>query len=489
MKSGFKYVREVCLGGIFLLLFLPLAQSTFNLKKWVRPLKGAYEEKQDTALTLQTWFSERFQQKKNDYLNQHFGFHNYYVLLNNQVDFSLFKKANASHVIIGKHNFLFEDDYINAYYGKNFLGEEKIKERFAKLKKAQELLRKQGILLEIVFSPGKASFYPEYIPEYAHGKKKESNYEAMCRLAKEEKVHVVDFNGWFQKIKYTSLYDLYPRGGIHWSNYGALIAMDSLRKDIEASIRVKMNSFVVKEVNFSDSLIEPDNDIADALNLFTRVKPLPMPYAKYDWVTEGAVKPRALFIGDSYFWNWYYQGLVNNIFDNATFWYYNQTVYPESEKIRAVAQLSFKDEVMKQRVVVLMATESNIQDIGWGFVDKVLAEFKDGVYNRRKEIYVSFFQAEIQKSADWLGKVKEKAVANKVSLEEMLRKDAEYLYETEYNTPKVVSYTEEVKKRIEASPEWLAHVRAKAHEKNVPEDEMIELDAKYVYDTEVKDKK
>lgn len=489
MDAPAHFLKRLCLGGIFLCLFLPLLQSNLHLKKWEKPLKGAYTEEKDTVLSTITWFDESFQKKKNAYLNQTFGLRNYYVRLNNQIDYTIFKKANAKHVVIGKLDFLYEDNYINAYFGRNFVGENRIQDNIDKLKQAQDILKGQGILLEIIFIPGKASFYPEYIPNEFVSAKKRSNYTAMCEHAKKKELRFLDFNAWFSQIKFTSLYDLYPRGGIHWSNYGALIAMDSLKKDIESNLGAKLNTFLIKEVNFTDSLIEPDNDIADALNLFKEVRPLPMPYATYDWLTEGTIKPKAVFIGDSYFWNWYYQGLTNNIFSEAKFWYYNQTIYPESEPIRGVDQLSFKDEVMKNQVIVLMATESNIQDIGWGFADKVIAELKGSANSKRKDIYIKYFRGEILKSSDWMEKVKQKSIANHITLEEMIGKDAEYLYETEYNAPEVVVQTENIKRKILASKEWLEHVRKKAIENKIDEAEMLELDAKYVYDTEIKGKK
>ncbi len=66
----------------------------------------------------------------------------------------------------------------------------------------------------------------------------------------------------------------------------------------------------------------------------------------------------------------------------------------------------------------------------------------------------------------------------------MIREDAIYLYTTEYNKPDVIQLTEQIKSNINATPDWKKSVQQKAVEKKVTFEEMLELDAKYIYDTE-----
>lgn len=497
MKQNHRLIDLGLFCGVLLFLFLPLLQGALHFKKDIRPLSGAYKVAEDTAFTWKGWLDERYQQKKNDRLNQDFGFRTYFVRLNNQLDLSLFGKLNAEHVVFGKAGVLFEDDYIKAYLGKNFAGKEKLESLANKLKEAQQLLKSNGIQLEIIFTPGKASYFPEYLPDAYGQKVGPSNYEYLAQYSKKIQLNVIDFNAWFMKMKPHTLYDLYPSGGIHWSNYGALIAFDSLRKHIEKNTYLKLREFKIDRVNFSDKLVDPDNDIGDALNLIKDIKPLSMPYAEYTWIDKPTeTKPQALFVGDSYFWNWYYQGLVNNVFDNAHFWYYNQTVYPDTVKEREVQKLPFKETVAQNKIVVLMATESNIHDMGWGFADKVLANFSTGngavsdstTMNLaiRKDIYVRYFIEEISKTPEWMEKVKAKAKEKNISTAAMIKMDADYLYETEYNKPVVIQFTEQTKMRIRNDEKWMKDIRAKAKEKNVSVDEMVELDAKYLYEMQRK---
>ncbi len=406
-KQKISY-KLVVLLGVFIVMFIPLLQSTFHIKKYIKPLSGAFAPKEDTTLSLAGLFSGKYQQKKEEFLNENFGLRNYYVRLNNQIDYQLFSKTNASKVIIGKRSYLFESDYIEAYLGKNFMGNEELTSRLTKLKKAQDILKARNILLEIVYAPGKASFYPAYIPDSYGKKERINNYEFIVEKAKTLQLDFIDFNAWFLKIKLVSSKALYPKTGIHWSNYGALLAIDSLRKHIERRKGYTLPQFKITSVKITDSIVNPDNDIALTMNLLKDIKPIPMPIANYYWLNNNPTKPKALFIGDSYFWNFYYSGLVNNIFTEPEFWYYNTTVFPESLPIREVSKLDFKNVVGKQEVIVLLATESNLQDIGWGFVDKVLANFtgsenSNSVTNDfRSRVYINYFINEIHHTPDWL---------------------------------------------------------------------------------------
>ena len=500
MKRNYRFIDIGLLIGVLLFLFLPLFQNTLHIKKWVKPLKGAYTAQKDSSFKWKSWFEESYQQQKNNFLNQNFGLRNYYVMLNNQIDFTFFHKINAEHVVVGKAGVFFEDNYIDAYYGKNFIGKSNLEQLAAKLKDAQEILKSNGIQLEILFLPGKASYFPEYIPERFKLQKTTSNYEYLSGCAEKINLDIIDFNKWFKKLKPKSVYDLYPSGGIHWSNYGSLLAFDSLRKHIDSRTSVKLREFEITRVQISQDLQSPDNDIAEALNLWTDIKSLGMPYAEYKWLDKpGEIKPTALFIGDSYFWNWYYQGLVNNFFSDARFWYYNQTVYPDTLAVRDVKNLPFKETVSANRVIILMATESNIHDIGWGFADMVINSFKKNEINNkapltkdevwRKDVYLRYFANEIHNTPNWMEKIKVKAKEKNISPEAMLLLDAEYLYNTEYNLPDAIDFTEQTKERIRKDEKWLKDVTAKAREKKISVEEMLELDAKYIYDAEIKAKK
>jgi hypothetical protein len=484
-----KTYKVVLLVGCLLFLFVPMVQGYFHFIE-EKPLKGAFAKSKDTTINAEAWFEGTYQKLKEVHLNENFGFRTDYVRLNNQIDYSFFDKSNAENVIVGRGGFLYAGDYINAYFGNNFIGKQNLEERFKKLKAIQDLFSSQGILLEVVFAPGKATFYPEFIPTAWITEKKLSNYDYASELCKKLGVNFLDFNSWFLKQKDITPYDLFPKTGIHWSNYGSLIAMDSLKNHIEKNADINMRDFVIDNIGFTDSLISPDNDLGETMNLLRDIKALPMPYANYHWLDDNSkVKPKALFIGDSYFWNIYYQGLTNNFFTDCKFWYYNETVYPEDSPERLVKRLNIAEELKKQQVIVLIATECNIHDIGWGFIENVYDLFHEELKDAfRKSIYVKLLTENIKKDKIWLADIERKAKEKNISINEMINLDAIYVYKMEYGSPEVSQMLNETIARIKNTKPWMADIAKKAKEKNVSIDEMIEMDAKYIYDTEQKRK-
>src|ERR1041384_6099092 len=111
--------------GVTIFLLLPMLLS-FIVRPKATTLHGAFYVAPDADFTFHWWFSRQFQDQKEKFLRHAFPFHDEIVRINNQLDYDLFKKARVRYVVPGKNEFLFEEAYINAYYGKDFVGEEKI---------------------------------------------------------------------------------------------------------------------------------------------------------------------------------------------------------------------------------------------------------------------------------------------------------------------------------------------------------------------------
>ena len=490
MRENKSILKTGLLTGILVLLFIPLLQSTFNIKGYIRPLKGAYVDKKDTSLTIENWLSGSYQSKKDEFLSYNFGFRNYYVMLNNQLAYWLFKKANVWRVVVGKGDFLYESHYIESYYGDNFIGKKAIEDRLNKLKDLQDLLYMKGIYLDLILAPGKASFYPEYIPDNYKSVKKLNNYEYTAEYCKKSKINFMDFNDWFLKLKPITPYDLFPKTGIHWSNYGSILAIDSITRYLEHQSKLNLKNFIIENIELDETLRSPDDDIGEAMNLAFKIPVLPMPYASYYWPIDSTVTtPPALLIGDSYRWNIYAQGFTNNIFSKCNFWYYNKTIFPETEPIRSTDKINLLEEVLKQKFILLMVTECNVQDLGWNFIENLHSLLKEDMTDIfRKKVYINAIIEEIKKTPQWMADIKIKAREKSISIDEMILLDAEYIYKTDYGREEVVRLTNDTKQRILNTPEWVEQIKIKAKENNVSFEEMLELDAKYIYVTEQRGK-
>ncbi|MBL0047330.1 MAG: hypothetical protein IPP32_04435 [Bacteroidetes bacterium] len=166
-----------------MLVLLPLLQQLTGMVK-VKPLFGAITESQKPLFDFSRWMEGDYQKEMESYLNEKFGFRNYFIRLNNQVAYSLYRKAKANGVIIGKENYLYELSYINAYYGRDFVGKDSIDHVLAKVQFLTTALKKKNIDLILVFNPGKASYYPEFIPDSLRSEKVLLITNTMLKLPK-----------------------------------------------------------------------------------------------------------------------------------------------------------------------------------------------------------------------------------------------------------------------------------------------------------------
>ena len=164
MRNKEGILKKILLVSIFVLLFLPMLQSTFTFID-IQPLKGDVIIAKDTSFNKKDWFSGDYQQKKEAYFNESFGFRNIFIRLNNQIAYKLFNKAKANGVIIGKDNYLYEENYIKATLGLDFVGDSVINNNVKKLKIVQDYLKSMNKDLIFILAPGKGSNFPEFIHE------------------------------------------------------------------------------------------------------------------------------------------------------------------------------------------------------------------------------------------------------------------------------------------------------------------------------------
>ncbi|MDP4268221.1 MAG: hypothetical protein Q8880_12400, partial [Bacteroidota bacterium] len=244
---------------IIIIILLPIFQFYYNPIK-VKSLKGAVVLSENVKLSFKGWFSGDYQKKKEKYLNDNFGFRSDFVRINNQIKYSLFRQVNANGLIIGKNNYLYELNYIKAYYGMDFIGKDSIEHQLSKLKFIQDTLKKLNKNFILIFAAGKASFYPEYIPDEYKKQKSITNYEYMKMMADNKNINIIDFNNYFINNKNKSKYPLYPQYGIHWSNYGMCLVIDSLIKYIENKRGIDIPEFYWNDIEITEKYREPDYD-------------------------------------------------------------------------------------------------------------------------------------------------------------------------------------------------------------------------------------
>ena len=139
MDSLIKKILLVLLLSILVLPVLQKATGLFTIK----PLDGDFILAKKPEYKHSNWFSGTYQEKFDKYIEQNLGLRPLLVRLNNQIDFSLFRKANAEGVLIGKNGYLFENDYIRAFQGTDFMGFNFIDKNVRRMRFLQDHLKKK----------------------------------------------------------------------------------------------------------------------------------------------------------------------------------------------------------------------------------------------------------------------------------------------------------------------------------------------------------
>jgi hypothetical protein len=436
---------------IFLILIIPFIQVTFNIIK-LTDLKGAISKPEKVNISVRDWFSGDYQKKEEKYLNESFGFRSLFIRINNQLAFSLFHKAIANGVIIGKKNYLFEENYIKAYYGTDFIGVDSITHRMSRLKFIQDTLSRLNKNLILVFAAGKGSFYPEYFPEQYKTTKGVTNYETHVGLAKKMGLNYIDFNEYFLENKEKSKNPLYPQYGIHWSNYGMCFVADSMIRYIEKLRGIDMPNLYWDEIKFSNRPKEDDYDIANGMNLMFKLRSFKMAYPVIHFQSDsGKTRPSVLVISDSFYWGMFNFG-ISNVFSNSHFWFYNKQIYPDSfNSPLETSQVNLKEEIARYDVIIILGTEATLPGFGWGFIENTYNFFKglktySGQCEQRNPEYVindeTTIEVKIHRKVielrnclktdkKWMEQIEKKAVLNKISVDSMIVLDAIWLIQNE----------------------------------------------------------
>jgi len=362
--------------GLFIIVFgvllLPLLQQNVFFID-CGPLHGYYSDAPETKPTLKKWFDGSFQEEENNYLNDHMGLRPYLIRINNQVGFSLFQQYYGG-CTLGSDNYLYYDNYIDAYYGRDYAGYNALYDQLKKLKAVQDTFSKLGKTIVAVYAPCKAWYFTEHIPGYLRSAKMlPNNYKTCIRIGDSLGIRQIDLNSWYMALKNTEQEALYPRWGIHWTNYGSILAIDTIIRNIENSRHIRMPHPAWTKVVHTTEARDPDNDMGSTLNLLIVPKPDLLCYPELFYKTDSTTtKPRIIFIGDSYSVNFIRTGVLQNISDHWQFWFVfkfvvDSTDYNNYDYIK-MENYDWKTEMNKADCFVLLNTAKNANILGNGFI-------------------------------------------------------------------------------------------------------------------------
>jgi hypothetical protein len=423
-------IKTVLYLGLLGLLVLPALQKKFKFFEQ-EPLKGALPEYVKPKFSVENWWGGSYQDSVDIYIKGTAGFKPSLVRLHNEIHYQLYNVAVANGVIIGKEGYLYEENYIKAHFGQDFVGDEAIKAKVEKIKLISEELDKKGKSFVLVFAPGKASFYPEFVPDHLIPEEiGPTNYDHYVAELMDTDIHFLNFHKWFRDNKASSPYPLVPKTGIHWSKYGEALASDSILNYLESICSCEYPDLVIDTIIKSDQMQDTDDDIEGGMNLFFNISDLTMGYPQFHMETSGSESNlKVLTVADSYYWGMYNFGLSRDYFNRGQFWYYNEHIYSEDiEGSLPPDQVDFGKELEQHDVILFIITDANLYKFGFGFIDDLYTHLNGG-----EELLKKYIE-QINSDPEWKQKVQEKADKNGITLEEAILIDAKFMVKEELSS-------------------------------------------------------
>ena len=461
------------------LLMLPVFQMGFHIFDDSK-LSGSYTPAKDISISFEKWFSVEYQTKKETYIKENIGFRSKIILIYNQLSYSLFNMANNPGGVVGKNNYLYLESYIHNYTGENFIGQKKIDRVSKQLKYLQEYFADHGVSMFTVFVPSKASFYSEYIPD-RFKTFTQTNYSAYLHAFDSLNIDYIDLNKYLISLKKDSKHPLFSRNGLHWTTYGMGIAIDSVLKKVEQIRSVDLPDFSwevpvpMKAENFTG-----DYDAENLMNLYFDLPRDSMPYPNFIFHDDSTKqKPKTLVISDSYYWRAYSSKIPHNEFSWGGFWYYFNTarwMQNNKQTIKPIEDMDIEKLLLQQDVVILFASQATLHLYPYKFDEKGYRIFMP----KDKESLIGYYTDQLVfNNSDEMA---EKAKKNNLSFDDQVNADANWLmrkYLEEH--PNKETEIEKIITNINKNPKWMAAIREKAIKRNITYEEMLKRDAEYMY--------
>ena len=345
-----------------------------------RPLYGVTSEVVTPAFSWNKFLQGNYQQAVERWFSQKIGFRPFWVRTYNQINMSVFRqvaKAKGTKIVLGKRNWLYEQDYLDAYAFPAILPTNAVAKSAERLLKLQRELAAHGILLLVLISPSKAAVYPEYLPEKYRQASSETTYSKVLASLQQAGIHTLDAYCLFMDAKTNSPYPLFPKSGVHWNDYGALLTIQELIKIINKETGRQLPIPSAENVEMAAPR-EPENDLSQLLNIWTpgafeepcpypQIIPQPMP-------TEQ--QPRILLVGDSFAWKIADFLSTQQLCANIEFLYYakRHIAYPAKTQREFVAEKAdWQSILLEKDVIILELNQAYLHNqIGFGFVNSAL---------------------------------------------------------------------------------------------------------------------
>ena len=430
---------------LMVILFVPILQEWTGIFP-VKPMNGVFVPTPKPEPTFENYKTNTYQTQIDKYTSENFGLREPIIRLYNQYLWDVYRKTPVSkeQIVFGKDGWFYEPGSVSDHEQRLFRYFAADSTQMATMlsKEAQKLLHLQqvlethGVHLFVCLVPAKDLICPEHLPENYdttyQGSPKISarffNEEEFTRLG----INHLNLEQWFLQMKDSADFALFPKTGMHWSKYAALLSADTLIRYMEHLGDINMKNLVIGPREYSEAR-RPDDDLEKLLNLMRPVRKPKYCYA--DCTTDGdttATKSKMIVIGDSFWWTIAEQIPLKEVFSRAPYWYYNSTVYYD-DRYNSVDEFDLAEELLSSDFVVLCYCATQQYRMNDGFTQKALKALgvkgSDAIMDS-----TDFIEREIQRtigdilaSPKSMESIREKAKQNNKTVEQAVRDDAKWV--------------------------------------------------------------
>ena len=373
-----KYSKRIFILLFFVILSGELIQHHLHPIN-VETLHGSSTQLSKPIFSFDKWLEGTFQEEWTKYLDQKLDLHSFLVRLSNQIDYTLFKQTKAVRVEEGKDGYLFDNGYIESYYGDDYEGDYFFLDKAKKLLFIQEKLKEKNIELIFIIPAGKPSLYLDKIPKHYFTKsKKKSNYEGCVEQFRKHNIQLVDLRNYLLKVKDTAKYPLFSKKGVHWSGYTATITADTVIRYMENLKKIDLPDYRQTGGETTFTPRGTDDDILKAMNLLIedRSEKLFYPTITFDKPDSTKVKPNVLIIGDSFVWTWlnFYEYIPHLFSEKSEYWYYNKEVHwplQQNQFPYSVSTKNLAEKVKDRDYILLVFNDASLIHCGYGAIEQL----------------------------------------------------------------------------------------------------------------------
>ena len=432
-------IQFVCFAAVFVAILLQSFTHCIKMK----PLKGFDKEEQaPVALTFETYYDGSYQDYLTEHAKRNTGFREFFIRNYNQVAYSCFNKITNDNIVKGHNQELYLKMYLNDATGKTLKqhyddvedAKAAARDNMEELQRLIDTLHRHGTEFLFVFCPTKPATYPDMMPKsYQRQVADFSLEEYYIELFKESDIPYIDFYHYFQTLRGSFPYPLYPRTGTHWSEAVIPYVADSILKKLAEVTDYKLPSVRYLDDNLTTDYSVQDGELEASMNLLFPLNKPALPRPVFELTdTVGTDKPNLLVIGDSYFVQ-LRGSCFTDAFNHWDYWMYNRDVQSSRKQYnwKQLDMIWGADEVLDEADIVLaIFTAPMYYNFMFGFPQTVQNLYEKGVIN--DEAGGNAAIQHIKDDEKWMKAIEEQAQQRGITTEENLRRNAQYLLDVKH---------------------------------------------------------